>query len=263
MYTDTVNNLPNSVESIQKRISNRSIIWIAPVLMVLARPVLALLMQGITIIIFTVQGNPSPASASTAWWTVYGNFIDIGCLILLVSLLRREGIKLFDLVSFDRKKLPKDILLGIVICALTFPVTIYAGSTLASILVYGKLQPDLPAGALIRSLPLWGVLYSRIIWWVIWSFTEELTFQGYALPRLKLITGHSWTAVLWVGFGWALQHSFLPFINISHAVWLFIAFFPLTIALQLIYLRLHRLTPLIVAHWMMDLGSVIFLVSVS
>ena len=109
---------------------------------------------------------------------------------------------------------------------------------------------------------LWAVLYSRLIWWVIWSATEELTFNGYALPRLQLITGKTWVAVLGVGFGWALQHSFLPFINVKHAIWLLITFFPLTIAIQLVYLKYRRLFPLIIGHWAMDFFSVVFLLKI-
>jgi hypothetical protein len=32
------------------------------------------------------------------------------------------------------------------------------------------------------------------------SFTEELTYDGYALPRLKAITHSSWLSVALVGF---------------------------------------------------------------
>jgi membrane protease YdiL (CAAX protease family) len=102
-----------------------------------------------------------------------------------------------------------------------------------------------------------------LIWWPIWSFTEELTFQGYALPRLQSLTKHTWLSVLWVAFGWSLQHSFLPWINLEHALYLFIMFIPLTVALQLIYLRLRRLMPLIIAHWLMDLFSVLFMIQIA
>ena len=252
---------PNSKTVLCERIKDGRIPWIAPVLMVLARPVFALLGQGITVLLFAAQGDPSPLQSSAPWWTVYGTGIDIACLVLLLILVKREGIRLSDLVSFKKKKLLIDIPLGIGFCAIAFPAAVLLGSIIASVLVYGGLQPRLPDGAFIRHLPLWGVIYSRAVWWIIWSFTEEITFQGYSLPRLQCIFGRTWMAVGWVSFGWALQHSFLPFINISHAVWLFVAFFPLTMAMQLLYLRIRRLAPLIVAHWLMDLGSVLLLVT--
>jgi membrane protease YdiL (CAAX protease family) len=152
--------------------------------------------------------------------------------------------------------------LGLGIFIIIFPFTIGLGSNAASLLVYGSFKPDLPPGSFIRILPLWAVLYSRLIWWVIWSATEEMTFNGYALPRLQLLTGKTWVAVLAVGFGWALQHSFLPFINAKHAMWLFITFFPLTIALQFVYLKYRRLFPIILGHWAMDFFSVVFMLRI-
>jgi membrane protease YdiL (CAAX protease family) len=234
----------------------------APVMMVLARPILALAVQGIFVVLLTQLQVQAPTVTVRNWWTVYGTLIDIACLALLFWLTKAEGISLFSLTSFDKRKLTKDILFGVGIFIVVFPLAVFGGSLLAGILAYGAIQPALPEGAFIRSLPLWAVLYSRIIWWAIWSFTEELTFQGYALPRLQALTKHKWLAVAWVAFGWSLQHSFLPFINFQHALYLFIMFVPLTFALQLIYLRLGRLMPVIIAHWLMDLTSVLFMVQV-
>jgi membrane protease YdiL (CAAX protease family) len=231
----------------------------APFLMVFARPILAILAQGLLIVLFVALKQPS--YNVTAWWTVYGTLIDIVCLILLVNLLKREGKSLFDLLSFNKGKIFSDVLIGLGIFIFVFPLAMAIGSILSSLMVYGSLEPNLPEGAYARELPLWAVLYSRIIWWVLWSFTEELTYQGYALPRIQVITGRKWVAVLIVGFGWALQHSFLPYITVSHSVWMFIMFFPLAVAMQLLYLKIKRLFPLIVAHWAMDLISVIFMVS--
>jgi len=232
---------------------------IAPFGIVFARPILALLVQGLIVLLLIALKQPS--YNVTAWWTVYGTLIDIACIALLIILLKREGKTLFSLLSFNRRKIFADVLIGLGLFLFVFPLAMAIGSISSSILVYGSLQPNLPDGAYIRELPLWAVLYSRIVWWVIWAFTEELTYQGYALPRILVITGRKWLAVLIVGFGWALQHSFLPYISIAHSAWMFIAFFPLTVAMQLLYLKIKRLFPLIVAHWAMDLVSVIFLLT--
>ncbi|MCL4274856.1 MAG: CPBP family intramembrane metalloprotease [Anaerolineales bacterium] len=253
-------NAPRAVA--KQSYSKPSIVQLAPVWMVLVRPALALIMQGIIVLLFSQLQIQSPTVAVRNWWTVYGTLIDIVCLALIFWLTRTEGINLFSLISFDKSRLKKDIPLGIGIFIVVFPLAVFGGSLLAGILAYGTFQPTLPEGAFIRSLPLWAVLYSRILWWIIWSFTEELTFQGYALPRLQALTKHKWLAMAWVTFGWSLQHSFLPFINFQHALFLFIMFVPLTLALQLIYLRLGRLVPVIVAHWLMDLSSVLFMLQV-
>lgn len=105
-----------------------------------------------------------------------------------------------------------DIGLGPLFFVVLFPVFCAGGSYLASQVVYGTFPPSLSPEVFRRTLPLWGVLYSRLLWWIIQSFTEELTYQGYALPRLQLLTGRSWIAISWVSFGWALQHCFVPFV---------------------------------------------------
>ena len=228
-------------------------------MILLVRPVLALPAQGITLLIFILARIPSPAVTVRNWWTVYGTLVDLGCLALLVWLVKREGIRLLDLVGFDKSKLKTDLLVGLGIFVFVFPLTVFGGGMLASLLAYGSLQAELPQGAFIRTLPLLAVWYSRLLWWPLWSFTEELTFQGYALPRLKALTGNTWLPVALVSFCWAIQHSFLPWINLQHAVYLFLTFLPLTIALPLIYLRVRRLTPLIIGHWLMGLASVLFM----
>jgi len=221
--------------------------------MVLARSAFALLAHGFVALMFVVQRHPSPGSAAAAWWTVYGTLVDIGCLVLLFRLTRRERIRLVDLVGFSSKTLLGDVLLGAGLFVVLFPVVVGGGSLLASLLVYGTARPNLPPGVFHRSLPLWGVLYSRLIWWVIWSFTEEVTYQGYALPRLQVLTGRSWLAILWVAFGWALQHCFLPFsLDVKQVIFRFLIFVPLVIVMPILYLRLRRLVPFVIAHWGMD-----------
>jgi uncharacterized protein len=88
---------------------------------------------------------------------------------------------------------------------------------------------------------------------VIWSFTEEMTYQGYVLPRLQVLTDRSWLAVLLVGFGWALQHCFLPFsLDSRQLLFRFLIFLPLVIVMPILYLRVRRLLPFVIAHWGMD-----------
>jgi Type II CAAX prenyl endopeptidase Rce1-like len=221
--------------------------------MVLARAVFALLAQGAVALVFVVQRHPSPGSAAGAWWTVYGTLVDIGCLVLLFWLTRRERIRLGDLVGFSRNTLLGDVLLGAGFFVVLFLVVVGGGSLLASLLVYGTARPNLPPEVFDRTLPLWGVLYSRMIWWVIWSFTEQVTYQGYALPRLQVLTGRSWLAILWVAFGWALQHCFLPFsLEWKQMIFRFLIFVPLVTVMPILYLRLRRLVPFVIAQWGMD-----------
>ena len=107
-------------------------------------------------------------------------------------------------------------------------------------------------------LPLWGSLYGLIIWPLIWAFAEEMTYQGYALPRIEVLTGRPWLAVLIVGFGWALQHCALPIMSDwRFAVYRFASSLLIGLVLPIIYLRTRRLMPFIIAHWAANLVAVL------
>jgi len=253
----------NAPTALSARLAARRIPGSLLFLVTFARPLLALLVQGLFTVVFLLLKVQSPAVAVRHWWTVYGTLIDLGCLALLFWMTRREGIRLFDLISFDKRKLKTDVLIALGIFLIIFPATVFGGGMLASLLAYGNLNPVFPDGGFVRSLPLWAVLYSRLLWWPIWSLTEELTFQGYALPRLQAFTRSTWFSMALVSIGWSIQHSFLPWINPQHALYLFITFVPLTIASQFIYLRVRRLTPLIIGHWLMDLTSVLLLLQIA
>ena len=176
--------------------------------------------------------------------------------MILTRLAREEGIRLFDLINFQRQPIGRSLLIGLgfIILYIFFAV---AGGMIFGILIYGATSPP----AVMYPLPLWGSLYSLIIWPLIWAFAEELTYQGYALPRLEVITGKPWLAVLLVGFGWALQHSALPLMaDWRWALFRFGSSLLIGMVLPIIYLRTRRLTPFIIAHWAANFVSVLMTV---
>jgi hypothetical protein len=104
-----------------------------------------------------------------------------------------------------------------------------------------------------RVLPLWAVVYSCSIWLLIWSPTEEMTYQGYALPRFEVLFRSRWKAIALVSFWWAIQHPFLPFIlDWKYFAWRFLMFLPSMVVITLLYLKIRRLPPFFLAHWSMD-----------
>jgi hypothetical protein len=254
--------LNNSAESIQTRLAAGRIPRYGPILALLSRSAFILLFQGITFLILKQVNFPNASVAIRNWWSVYGTMVDFGCLALLFWLTRREGVPLLDLVSFVKSKLKTDLALGLGIFIIVFPISVFVFGRLAMQITYGSLNPEFPEGTFIRTLPLLAVLYSRIIWWPIWSATEEMIYNGYALPRLVEMTKSRWVSVLVVSFFFSIQHSFLAMATFQQGVYMFLIFVPLTIAEALIYLRVRRLTPLIIGHWLMDLTSVLFMLQV-
>jgi len=250
--------LPNSKAKLQERFQEGHITWKWPVIIVFARLILAVLAQALIAGLFMLQGHPTPWQAAAPWWIVYGTLIDIGCLVLLARLTRREGIRLVDLISFQRQRLGRDLLLGLGFILLYIALA-FGGGIITGLLIYGAN----PAPAVMVPLPLWGTLYSLIVWPIIWAFAEEMTYQGYALPRLEVLSERRWMAVLIVGFGWALQHSAMPLMSDWRwAAYRFGSSLLIGFVLPIIYLRLRprRLFPFILAHWAANFVSVLLTV---
>jgi uncharacterized protein len=253
--------LANSQMEIEKRLALGQISWSGTLLLVTSRTVLAVVAQAIVAFIYVLRRNPSPWQAATPWWSIYGTLVDIGCLVLMARFTRGECIGLRDLVGTIRLRWGRDLLIGIGCLLLVFPF-FAVGASLGSKLVYGSTQPNLYPGLLTaRALPLWAIAYSFSAWWLIWSPTEQMTYQAYVLPRVLALSESKWIAVLVVAFWWTLQHSFFPLILDWHYIaWRFLAFLPGVIVFTVLYLLNRRLPPLIAAHWPMDIFAVLLTV---
>jgi membrane protease YdiL (CAAX protease family) len=183
---------------------------------------------------------------------VYGTLIDAGCLALLWRLTRSEGIRLIDLVGFERARLVRDGLLGLALipACLAF---ILGGVYAAGWLLYGTLTPPF----LFGRLPLPAALYGVLVFPFIWGLTEQMTYNGYLLPRFQVLGGTT-LAIALVAFAWSLQHAFMPLTFDSR----FMAFrllssVPNSVFQTFLYRRLRRLVPLAIAHALLNSASVL------
>jgi membrane protease YdiL (CAAX protease family) len=257
MMATQLETAPESELKVETSIKPSRISPLRPLLFLPARTALMLLAQGLVALILLRRGSSRPWLDAAPWWTVYGTIVDIGCLTLMWKLTRMEGSSLRALFGTAPLFTIRDLFFGITAFVCVFPFFV-AGGMLSAYWIYGATRVDAFPGLLShRVLPLWAVIYSRSLWWMIWSPTEEMTYNGYCLSRLQSST-RAWIAVLLVGFWWAIQHSFLPFIpDWRSFLWRFLAFVPGVIALMLIYLRTRRLSLLILAHWPMDIVATI------
>lgn len=242
----------NSRIAFAKQRATGALTWHVLVVMLLARAAFAVAAQGLVAIVYSTHGSATPWGDAEAWLPVYGTLIDAGCLCLLWWLTRREGITLADLIGFDRGRLSRDILLGL---ALIPPglIFIFCGIAISSYLIYGGV--GLPQFG--QPLPLGAALYALLIWPLIWGVTEQMTYNGYLLRRFQVLSGSTAFAVVVVAFVWALQHAFMPLtFDPDYMVHRFVSSVPNSLFMILVYLRLRRLLPLAIAHWLMDGASV-------
>lgn len=243
----------NSYDALVRRRSAATLTWRGPALMLFARAALALVAQALVATIFVLRSSPSPWNDAGPWLPVYGTLIDAGCLSLLWRLTRREGIRLLDLVGFDRARLGRDIALGV---ALVLPslLFIFSGTYGVGWLVYGTPTPPY----FYEHLPLPAVLYGVLVWPFIWGMTEQMTYNGYLLPRFQVLCRNTSAAVGIVAFVWSAQHVVMPLtFDAKYIAFRLLSPIPFSLFSTLLYLRLRRLIPFAVAHALMDGASVL------
>jgi uncharacterized protein len=244
---------PNSYEALLRRRDARSLTWRGPALMLFARAACAVGAQALVAAVFALRSSPTPWHDAEPWLPVYGTLIDVGCLTLLWRLTRREGIGLFDLLGFERTRLARDVLLGLALIPACL-VFILGGVYAAGGLVYGT--PSQPY--LFGSLPLPAALYGVLVWPFIWGLTEQMTYNGYLLPRFQVLGRSTRLAIAIVAFVWSLQHAFMPLtFDARFMAFRLLSSVPQSIFITVLYLRLRRLVPLAIAHALMDGASVL------
>ncbi len=248
-------NLP---ASIRERLAQGRIPWAGPVALVCLRTAMWMATQGLLALVFVLRRHATPWRDATYWFTICGTVGDLTCLAAMKLLTRREGIRLRDLLGPIRMRYGRDLWLGAGILFL-MAVSFIGGGFLSQRIFYGASNTN-PGMYLLRShmLPLWAVIYNASVWWVIQSFTEELTYQGYCLPRLEAMTERTWGRP-WVGpavvvFWFTAQHCCFGFVpDLRFLIYRFFVFLPGVVLTVVLYRRIRRLAPLILAHWPMDI----------
>lgn len=244
---------PNGRQALLERRETGSLTWRGAALMLFARAAFAVAAQAVVAVIFVLRASPTPWHDSEGWLPLYGTLIDAGCLTLLWRLTRREGIALFDLVGFDRERLVRDVLLGLVLIPVSL-VFIFAGTFAAGWIVYGTPR----SAYFLGGLPLAASLYGVLVWPFIWGLTEQMTYNGYLVSRVQVLSGRTSIAVAVVAFVWAMQHAFMPLtFDGKFMTFRLMASIPFSIFETLLYLRLRRLIPLALAHALMDGATVL------
>lgn len=212
---------------------------VIPIAMVFARLLFALLIQLLLSIPLTLQ-------EAGQWWPIYGNLIDLFCLAVMYFVLKSENISLLTEIKNLSNNIKLDFKISIKYTMLLFPMAIL-GMMLSNLLLYHSPQPVQP----IHPLPLIPSLYSVTIFPIVWAFTEQFTYQEFALKRLRPSLGN--ISIIIVAFGWALQHIALPFTtDLTFSMYRFFSFIPIALLMPILYLRKKRLLPIIIAHWFMD-----------
>ncbi|MGE3543328.1 MAG: CPBP family intramembrane glutamic endopeptidase [Kofleriaceae bacterium] len=240
----------NGREAIAQRRTLGLVSWSAVVLMLVARSAFSFAAQALVAGVFALDGSPTPWLAAARWLPLYAALIDGGCLAALWWFTRREGIALFALFSVARNRWGRDVVIGLALIPVSLAL-IVSGIAASSQLVYGTVHPP----EVLEPLPLVPAIYAVLVFPVLWGITEQMTYNGFVLPRLQVLRG-TVTAVALVTCLWSFQHALQP-LRLDGELMLYRALAPIPFSAFscLAYLRIRRLLPFVIAHALMDGGD--------
>lgn len=207
------------------------------------------------IITFTNRANPW--EYALMWGNVHTSLIaDTVTIVLVIWLIRREGLRLADLITWQKESIWREGLLGLGLTIVLY-AALLLGGLLGAFLAFGSEAFAFDASAMVNLTraelpPLWYYLWGLIVLPITVAIAEELAYRGYAQPRLEALTNSNWTAVFIVAFGFGIQHIAFSLTDWQSALARFIGTFIAGIVFGTIYLRQRRLLPLIIAHWLID-----------
>jgi len=121
-------------------------------------------------------------------------------------------------------------------------------------MLYGTLTPPF----LFGRLPMAGALYGVLLFPFVWGLTEQMTYNGYLLPRIQVLSRSTTLAIVLVAFVWSMQHSFMQLtFDPKYMAFRLLSSVPNSVFQVFLYLRLGRLLPLAISHALMDGASVL------
>jgi membrane protease YdiL (CAAX protease family) len=242
----------NTISSIENRYSLSGLSWWPVLLFLPARLVFAFIAQSLTAGWFALRGSANAWPEATAWWPVYSTLTDILCLFALGWLTRREGMRIPDLLGAKGKDILKQLA-----WTPAYLLAVAPTALLANIITQRFYGTALPPMITVVDLSPVGELYSLLIWPIVWVITEELVYLGYLFPRIEVISGKTWVAVLVVIFFWGIQHLAMPFIlEEKYLISRVLAATAAISSFPMVYvLGRRRLIPLIGVHYIADLAT--------
>jgi hypothetical protein len=220
---------------------------------------LQLLLAGLLILTGSVATGEALNSAA-AWWMVYAVLVDLGTLIVIFGLLRRDRLSYRSLLGPPAAVW--QIALGALgVLAATMPAVAF--STEVNEAFYGDQTP--PFLAVIDVPPL-ASIFSLVVVTVLTEFAEPVAYLGVILPRLERLLGRSWLAATIVVLVWAGEHAFFPLLitdgrlDLTFAVYRVVSVLPfLAIWTALYYAIGRRLLPIMAARWIFNGGTALAL----
>jgi hypothetical protein len=228
----------------------------APWLMLVSRPVLFMLFQGLIALVLMILGfAESSWQESARWWTFVVFLTNVVSFFLLVKLFKTEDKNFYSIFHFSQETWKSDLLWFIGFSIISMPLAAAPREPLARA-IFGDAM--VATNMLFRPLPSWAFLLSFLFPLTI-GFAELPTYFGYCLPRLTEQLKNGWIAWLLASFFLAAQHMFLPLIlNGGYLMWRLGMFLPFALLVGLaLKIRPQLLPYIIIGHALLDVTTVL------
>ena len=259
---------PNSVAAVRERIAAGRVGWGWPLAMAFIRLPLIVVGLAIAFALYIIGGADHPFLSALLTASLVTVIVNLVSIALLRRLTVREGIKLGDLIGFDRTRLWSDIGWGLALLIglnVPFIATIMVGSVLlggvAAGVDFGTAMSNVFAGPLtdasiVLGVPTWVAIAAAILFPLVNPIVEEMHYRGYVQPRLEALSGRSRFAIAVMAVGFGLQHVTYA-LSLPGTIVYAAAFVVWGIGAGIVYARMRRLTSLIVVHFVINASTAV------
>lgn len=218
-------------------------------------------------IVSAATGAPFSLALTPQLSALYFVPVNVACLLLLRRSLHARGSSLRELADFEPARLGRDVLQGLVwLMVLFVPFVVFLN--LAMLVLFGPsgmlaayetvFAPD--PSLLIEFAPWFGwssALVIALLFPVTNAPAEELVYRGHAQRGLLAAGRPPWFALLLPALAFGAQHTLLAPTAPGMLVFAF-AFVAWGLGAGIIYHRVGRLMPVIVAHFFTNLMFAVF-----
>ena len=189
------------------------------------------------------------------WWSIVASIVNIFTIALLIFVSKKQGISYGELINYKKGNTSRK---QVIIMTLIVVVIGMAGMNLAGYICYGIIPYAAPM--LIAPIPVWLAIINVIVLPISTALAEDGLYLGCGVNTIK----NKYVAIIVPALFFALQHSFIPTLfDMKYIIYRFISFLPLTIILCTYYYKKRNPLPIMVAHAIIDVATVIQILATS
>lgn len=188
----------------------------------------------------------------TNCWSIVCSIVNILLILLLIVLTKIKGSNYYELVNYEKGKTKfKEVL---IICLIV--ISLGAGGMYLSGLIFYQKFPYIDKN-MASPIPVWLAIINAFILPISTALAEDGLYLGCGVNSIN----NKCLKVIIPGFFFALQHSFIPLLfDIKYIGYRFLSFLPLTMLLAYIYSKKKNPLPIMIAHALIDVFTVMIII---